>query len=75
MKVKPGLAARLERRYRERLERRRRECVEALLRVVKSGVLEEHGARLIVFGSMARGDYDEHSDLDLVVADGKNLTA
>ncbi len=53
--------------------------LEALLKEKRAAILEtakRHGARNIrIFGSVARGDYDDQSDLDFLVEmePGRNL--
>ena len=46
------------------------EAIEAAIRMLKS---EFSVSKVILFGSKARGDYDEHSDIDLLVVASKLL--
>jgi predicted nucleotidyltransferase len=46
------------------------EAIEAAIRMLKS---EFSVSKLILFGSKARGDHDEHSDIDLLVVASKLL--
>ena len=46
------------------------EAIEAAIRMLKS---EFSVSKVILFGSKARGDHDEHSDIDLLVVASKLL--
>ena len=46
------------------------EAIEAAIRMLKS---EFSVSKVILFGSKARGDHDEHSDIDLLVVGFKML--
>ena len=46
------------------------EAIEAAIRMLKS---EFSVSKVILFGSKARGDHDEHSDIDLLVVGSKLL--
>jgi len=46
------------------------EAIEAAIRMLKS---EFSVSKVILFGSKARGDHDEHSDIDLLVIASKLL--
>ena len=46
------------------------EAIEAVIRMLKS---EFSVSKVILFGSKARGDHDEHSDIDLLVVASKLL--
>jgi uncharacterized protein len=46
------------------------EAIEAAIRMLKS---EFSVSKVILFGSKARGDYDEHSDIDLLVITSRLL--
>ncbi len=46
------------------------EAIEAAIRMLKS---EFSVSKIILFGSKARGDHDEHSDIDLLVVASKLL--
>ena len=46
------------------------EAIEAAIRMLKS---EFSISKVILFGSKARGDHDEHSDIDLLVVASKLL--
>ncbi|MCG2778995.1 MAG: nucleotidyltransferase domain-containing protein [Desulfobacterales bacterium] len=46
------------------------EAIEAAIRMLKS---EFSISKIILFGSKARGDHDEHSDIDLLVVASKLL--
>jgi len=46
------------------------EAIEAAIRMLKS---EFSIVKVILFGSKARGDYDEHSDIDLLVVASRLL--
>jgi len=46
------------------------EAIEAAIRMLKS---EFSVSKVILFGSKARGDHDEHSDIDLFVVASKLL--
>ena len=46
------------------------EAIEAAIRMLKS---EFSVSKVILFGSKARGDHDEHSDFDLLVVASKLL--
>jgi predicted nucleotidyltransferase len=46
------------------------EAIEAAVRMLKS---EFSVANIILFGSKARGDHDEHSDIDLLVVASRLL--
>ena len=46
------------------LLKRDREAIEAAVQLLKKKLSPE---MVILFGSKARGDYDEHSDIDLLV--------
>jgi predicted nucleotidyltransferase len=46
------------------------EAIEAAIRMLKS---EFSVSKVILFGSKARGDHDEHSDIDLLVVGSKSL--
>jgi len=46
------------------------EAIEAAIRMLK---IEFSVVKVILFGSKARGDHDEHSDIDLLVISSKLL--
>ena len=46
------------------------EAIKAAIRMLKS---EFSIAKVILFGSKARGDYDKHSDIDLLVVASRSL--
>ncbi len=46
------------------------EAIEAAIRMLKS---EFSVSKVILFGSKARGDHDEHSDIDLLVVASRSL--
>lgn len=52
--------------------------IETLIQIKRDDILrvaENHGARNVrVFGSVARGDADDHSDLDLLIDVGPRTT-
>ena len=52
------------------LMKNEREAIEAAIRMLKS---EFSISKVILFGSKARGDHDEHSDIDLLVVASKLL--
>lgn len=58
---------RLDRLFRERAEARRREAARLALAALEA--LERAGVRAVVVGSLARGRFLGHSDVDLFVED------
>ena len=52
------------------LMKNEREAIEAAIRMLKS---EFSVSKVILFGSKARGDHEEHSDIDLLVVASKLL--
>lgn len=52
------------------LMKNERDAIEAAIRMLKS---EFPIAKVILFGSKARGDHDEHSDIDLLVVASRLL--
>ncbi len=52
------------------LLKRERKAIEAAVRVLKEQFPIE---RIILFGSKARGDCDEHSDIDLLLISSRSL--
>jgi len=52
------------------LRKNERDAIKAAIRMLKS---KFPITKIILFGSKARGDYDEHSDIDLLVVASRSL--
>lgn len=68
-----GLKEVVEERYKRKAERKRKKLLGALKKIVEDGLLEAHRARVLVFGSLATGEFRPWSDVDLAVMEAEEM--
>ena len=68
-----GLKEVLERRYKRETQQRKEKLLGALKKIAEDGLLEAHKAKILVFGSLATGEFRPWSDVDLAVIESEEM--